>query len=155
MDGHFISAAGTFFVMHKLATLEMHASCTYGNAPDVDVLVSSADGSKSIAIQVKTAKYAKRFRGRGNEKHLHHLEWNLGKNAAQKNHDGLYFAFVDLNDCEEVTEVYIIPSTFVFNFCRDWVDDVAWVRFHPTIEGVKQFKDNWGLLENMLYKQAN
>jgi|HubBroStandDraft_2_1064218.scaffolds.fasta_scaffold2089818_2 hypothetical protein len=68
MNSQFISTAGTYLVMSKLAINEIHASCTHGNAPNVDILACSADGSKSIAIQVKTASDAKRLRGRGAEK---------------------------------------------------------------------------------------
>ena len=62
MNGAFISAAGTYLVMSKLAINEIHASCTFGNAPIVDIIACSSDGSKSISIQVKTAFKAKRTR---------------------------------------------------------------------------------------------
>jgi hypothetical protein len=69
MNGQFISAVGKYYVMSKLALNEIHASCTFGNAPNVEILASSANGAKSISIQVKTAEYAKRWRGRGDEKY--------------------------------------------------------------------------------------
>jgi hypothetical protein len=65
LNSQFIAAAGTYFVMSRLSMNEIHASCTFGNAPSVDILASSADGSKSISIQVKSAIYAQRWRGKG------------------------------------------------------------------------------------------
>ena len=152
MNGQFISTAGTYFVMSKLAMNEIHASCTFGNAPAVDILVSSADGAKSIAIQVKTAEYAKRWRGRGEAKHFHHLEWNLGGKAAKTSLPNLFFAFVDLDEDQEAPTDYIIPSKFIFEFCKDWVDEVSWVRFHPEVDDIEEFKENWDLIKNALGK---
>lgn len=147
MNGQFISAAGTYFVMSRLAMNEIHASCTFGNAPNVDILVCSADGRKSISIQVKTAYDAKRLQGRGEEKKLHHLEWNLGYKAAKTDLANLFFAFVDLDqDWDESPIVYIIPSKFICGYCSDWVDEVSWVRFHPKIDEIEEYKENWELI---------
>ena len=150
MNGQFISAAGTYFVMSRLAMNEIHASCTFGNAPNVDLLACSADGAKSISIQVKTAEYAKRWQGRGDKKVLHHLEWNLGRNAAKTFLENLFFALVDLDEDEESPTVYIIPSKFIYEFCEDWVDKVSWVRFHPEVTEIKEFKENWDLIKKAL-----
>ena len=58
-----IGASGCFHVMSRLAYENIHASCTFGNAPVVDILASSVDGSKTISIQVKTANVARRTSG--------------------------------------------------------------------------------------------
>ena len=153
MNGEFISTAGTYFVMSKLAINEIHASCTFGNAPIVDILACSADGSKSISIQVKTAENAKRTRGRGKEKKLDHVEFNLGHKAAKYNSENLFFAFVDLDqDWSEVPTptVYIIPSNFIFEYHKDWSDAVSWLRFHPKVEEIEKYKDNWDILKTAL-----
>jgi hypothetical protein len=151
MNGQFISTAGTYFVMSKLALNGIHASCTHGNAPNVDILASSSDGAKSISIQVKTAEEAKRTRGRGEEKKLHHLEFNLGRKAATTNLKNLFFAFVDLDqDYDELPIVYLIPSNFIYEHWKDEVDDYSWIRFHPPIEMVEKFKENWDLIKEAL-----
>jgi len=153
MNGQFISAAGTYYVMSQLAMNEIHASCTFGNAPNIDVLASSVDGAKSIAIQVKSSEYARRWRGRGGEEIVDHLEWDLGRNAAKKSLENLFFAFVDLEGDDDYPNVYIIPSNFIYDFCKKWVDEVSRVRFHPSVVEVEQFKDNWALLKNALTKE--
>ncbi len=151
MDTQFIAAAGTYLVMSKLALNEIHASCTFGNAPNIDILASSSDGAKSIAIQVKTAYHARRLKGRGEERKLHHLEFTLGHKAAKTNFKNLFFAFVDLDqDWDESPTVYIIPSKFIYEYHEGWVDDVSWLRFHPEIGEVEQFKENWSLIKKAL-----
>jgi hypothetical protein len=153
MDNQFVSTAGVYLVMSRLSLNGIHASCTYGNAPSVDILVTSADGSKSLAIQVKTALSAKRFKGRGVDRKIHHFEWNLGYKAAKSNKENLFFTFVDLDqDWDELPSIYIIPSKFIFEFCKLWVDDVSWVRFHPEIDEIDQFKENWNLIITALTK---
>lgn len=150
MNSQFIAAAGTYFVMSRLSMNEIHASCTFGNSPAVDILASSADGSKSISIQVKSAIYAQRWRGKGDYQKVHHLEWALGKKAAKICSENLFFAFVDLKIDENVPVVYIIPSKFIFDFCKEWVDVASWVRFHPEEIDIEEFKENWDLIKNAL-----
>ena len=153
MNGAFISAAGTSLVMSKLAINEIHASCTFGNAPIVDIIACSADGTKSITIQVKTAFEPKRTRGRGKEKKLHHLEFTLGHKAAKYNSENLFFAFVDLDqEWNEIPNptIYIIPSNFIYNYHKDWADDVSWLRFHPEINEIEEFKENWEIIKRAL-----
>src|SRR5947209_20547840 len=91
----FTGTAGVFYVMYQLAARGFHASCTMGNAPYIDILVSSEDGEKSLAIQVKTTEHAMRLRGRGKERKEHHVEFPLGRKAAKLNRRGVLFAFVD------------------------------------------------------------
>jgi hypothetical protein len=151
MNGQFISTAGTYHVMSRLALNEIHASCTFGNAPNVDILASSADGAKSISIQVKTAYDAKRTRGRGADKKLHHLEFTLGHKAAKTDLDNLFFAFVDLDQgWDETPIVYIIPSKFIYEFFEGWSDNVIWLRFHPEVDEIEEFKENWDLIKKAL-----
>lgn len=58
-------AAGVYHVASRLAYDGFHVSVTFGNAPFVDLLASSADGTATAAVQVKTTDYAGRTRGRG------------------------------------------------------------------------------------------
>jgi hypothetical protein len=43
----FTGTAGVYYVMYKLAARGFHASCTMGNSPSLDILVSSEDGEKA------------------------------------------------------------------------------------------------------------
>ena len=85
----------------------------------MDLLASNSSGSKTIAIQVKTAKSALRRRGRGDKKKPHHLEFTLGKKAVKQKRNELIFCFVDLNglDPEQRPDVYVIPA---IDLCRHY-----------------------------------
>jgi len=138
--------AGVYYVMFELARRGFHAACTHGNAPTVDILVSSVDGTRRVNIQVKTSRYATRFRGRGNAKTVSKLDFTLGHAAARVNRKDLFFAFVDLTSHARLgrTDVYLIPSEFIFNWCKGWVDQVKMVRFQPEIAVVDPYLNEKG-----------
>ena len=56
----FIGEAGEHYVAYKLARKNLCVGLTIGNMPNIDLLVSSNNGLKSISIQVKTSKSAYR-----------------------------------------------------------------------------------------------
>ncbi len=137
--------AAVYYVMYQLAARGFHASCTHGNAPYLDILVSSEDGERVLALQVKTAGYATRARGRGEERKPAKLDFPLGFKASKLNRPNVWFAFVDLDGKSEASEVavYLIPSSWLFEFCKEWIDTVPMARFQPTIEQVAQFRNAW------------
>ena len=144
--GQLTGTAGTYYVMAQLAARGYHASCTFGNAPNVDILVASADGGRLISIQVKTANEARR----GNP--VKELQWMLGLKAAKQSNPHLFFAFVDFKSLDATTppDVYVIPSAWIKEYCASWVDKVKWVRFHVSPQNVQQFKNNWNLIRSTL-----
>src|SRR4051812_48833414 len=88
----FTGTAGVYYVMHKLAAEGIHASCTHGNAPNIDILVSSGDGHETVAIEVKTTESALRHKAKIPD----HLEFPLGKRAGKMSSPKVLIAFVDL-----------------------------------------------------------
>lgn len=139
--------AGVYYVMYQLAARGFHASCTHGNAPYLDILVSSEDGDHNLAIQVKATEYALRHRGRGQSRQAHHLEFPLGYKAAKLSRSGVLFAFVDLAAGPSGgPTVYLVPSAEVARFCAPWVDSVPMVRFHPSVEWLYPYRDAWELV---------
>lgn len=147
-----IGTAGTYHVMAVLAARGFHASCTFGNAPFVDILVSSAKGDKSVAIQVKTTREARRWRGKGEKAIVKELQWALGYRAAKHTRPGLFFAFVNMKGSPlgGKPDVYLVPGTWLAEFCAPWVDKVSLVRFHVAPDRVEPFRDNWDQLEAAL-----
>jgi len=153
----FIGAAGTYYVMARLAYERIHAACTFGNAPNVDILVSSSDGERSIAVQVKTAAYARRTLGRGKKKEVTSLDWVLKYKAVKKGHKDLFFIFVDLwgekYKCSEENQrlavwqpnIYVLPSMDLVEKCKDWNENY-W-RFQPEIGFIRQYEDRWDLIK--------
>ncbi len=157
----FVGAAGTYYVMSRLAYECVHASATFGNAPYVDIVASSEKGDKQISIQVKTADFARRTKGRGPNKKWASLDWALSYKAASLNLENLYFAFVDIGG--EGTDkakgswqptVYIVPSKVLSsNFCGHWTES-AW-RLQVPIESMDQWKERWDLIKDHLHVPAN
>jgi hypothetical protein len=138
--------------MAQLALRGYHASCTFGNAPFVDILVAAPDGTKSISLQVKTATEARRWRGQGVDRAVVELQWTLGPKAAKHARQGLFYVFVDLKSLApaEVPDVYIVPSSWVKKYCAPWVDNVKWVRLHVAPKDMQPFKNNWNQLAEAL-----
>ena len=114
-SGILIGTAGVYHVASQLAQQGFHAAVTFGNAPSVDILVASQDGSSPISLQVKTSHWALRNRGRGSRKEPHHYEWDVGEKSGKLNQRSLFFAFVDLKlGTGNLPDVFIVPSSHDF-----------------------------------------
>lgn len=152
MSSQLLGTGGTYYVMAQLALRGFHASCTFGNAPYVDVLVSAPDGHTTLSVQVKTALRATRYRGRGENRRAYELQWPIGYKAATTSNDNLFFAFVDLFglEADTVPDVYVVPSEFVKSYCAPWVEEVKWVRLHIPHEQFQCFRNNWEDLSEAL-----
>lgn len=145
-------SAGEHYVAYKLSCLGIIVALTREGAPNIDILASNLDSSKIITIQVKTAAYAGRDRGKGENRKLHHLEFPLGHKSGKTKAKGLYFAFVDLNGLdwhEKDPDVYFMPSSVVFDFCAPWIDTVSMARFHVDPTFVAPYKNNWDYILNL------
>lgn len=145
-------AAGEHYVAYKLSCLGFIAALPRGGSMGVDILVSNADGSRTIAIQVKTTDWAMRTKGRGALKVPHELQFPLGYKAAKLDNENLVFAFVDLRGLrdEASPDVYLVPARVINEYCRDWIDYVKWVRLHIEIAQFAKYKNDWALIEKML-----
>lgn len=142
-------ASGTYLVASLLTFQGFHAAVTFGNAPMVDVLVGRADGAASVALQVKTTAQAVRTRGRGLSKHRHHYEWDVGYKSAHTCRDDLFYALVDLKNFEELPDVFIVPSEFLVGWFKPH-GVLKRYRFHPLVEEVESFKNNWRIIRARL-----
>lgn len=119
-QAQFVGSAGQYHVAYCLTVRGIHAAITLGNVPDVDVGASNHDGSRLLAIQVKTHRWAHRQRRYGYEVR----EWQVGNSAAGRWSKELWHAFVDLQERDGATwtpTVFIVPSLWVGNFVRpEW-----------------------------------
>ena len=144
--------AGEHFVAYRLTAMGLLVALTRGGSPTVDLMVSDIHGKKAISVQVKTTEYALRERGRGKERKPHHLEFPLGFKSARINEPNFFFAFVDMKALHpnEIPDVYIVPSEFVYKWCASWIDNVKMVRFHIPLEQIEQYKNNFERLRESL-----
>ena len=155
-DTQLVGTAGVYYVLAQLAFRGFHAAATHGNAPHLDILVSSPDGAATLAIQVKTTAWALRTRGRGGDKAPFELQFPLGHKAANIKSEGMFFAFVELKNFADggMPDVYIVPSVFVYNRCNEWASNAKMVRFHVKIADMKPFKNGWHLLIEALMSNS-
>lgn len=115
----FVGSAGEFYVAYGLAVRNIHAALTLGNAPDVDIIVSSGDGARHLALQVKTSRWAHRPKRYGYEL----CEWDVSAGIINRGRESLLFAFVDLREDNGSWKpiVYIVPSLWVAAFVQpEW-----------------------------------
>ncbi len=151
-----IGTAGVYFVAAQLAAKGYHAAVTFGNAPSIDVLVGLSDGASTLSLQVKTSRWALRNRGRGKDKQPDHYEWDVGKKSAKLEWPNLFFVFVDLKLRKQVQvlpDFFVVPSRVVFDRFSKTKNLKRW-RWHPKVESIEQYKNNWDILHNHLDKAA-
>ena len=143
--------SGVHYVAAYLSFLGFHAVPTTRNVQGPDLLVSNLSGSKGISVQVKTTVWAMRTRGRRDEKVPHHYEWDIGWNSAKANYPNLFFALVDLKLYQDLPNVFIIPSSVISTYFEGG-DPETWhrARYHPSIEAIEPYRNNWDLLRQAL-----
>jgi hypothetical protein len=151
VNGQLLGAAGVHYVAAKLNALGLHAAPTIRNVPGVDLFVGSRDGRKSIAIQVKTSRWASRPFKAQNEK-IKEYQW--ASSFVEKHAPNFFYAFVNLNDFAEpkepgTPEVYMVPSSVVAEWYRsakkkkkEW----KWARFHPKKAFMDPYRDDFNPL---------
>jgi len=154
-SGILTGTAGVYFVASQLAAKGFHAAITFGNAPNVDILVGLPDGAATLSLQVKTSMHATRARGKGENKEWHHYEWDLGTKSAGLNQPGLFFAFVSLKGFDkEMPDVFIVPSKFIHDkFAKYLEKRPSRPRWHPKIDDAEPFKNNWESLRGYLLQE--
>jgi hypothetical protein len=143
----FIGAAGQYFVSYGLAVRQINASLTIGNAPSVDVLAASHDGSRTLAIQVKTSRYA----------HVPTYyvykdcrDWNVGVGAIGKQSDNFWYAFVDLRESASgnwAPEVFFVPSVWVAHRMKP---NFSMMRFTLRSEASLLTRERWDMVKGFL-----
>lgn len=108
---HLSGIAGEYLVAAELSRRGYIASLTLRNTQGIDVLASSADGSRQVAIQVKCDQ------GKG-------PEWILGSKAERLSASHLFYVFVRLHD-GGTPEFFVVPSADVAEFTtgshREWL----------------------------------
>jgi hypothetical protein len=151
-DTSIVGTAGEHFVAFRLSQLGFVVALPRAGTPTVDLLVSNREGTRSVTIQVKTAEWAERMRGRGSNKKLDRVEFPLGHKAAYVNAPSVFYVFVDLKgrDKDSVPTVYVVPSLEIFQYCEGWAKNAKLVRWHPLIDKARPFENNWDPIVELL-----
>ncbi len=151
-DTLIVGTAGEHYVAFRLAQLGHIVALPRAGSPAIDLLATNVKGSRTVTVQVKTAEWALRERGRGKNRIPHHVEFPLGHKAAEIDSPRFIYVFVDLKGREaaSVPEVYVVPSKDVVAYCDGWAKDAKMVRWHMDLEDVKKYKDDWQRISRLL-----
>lgn len=95
-----IGIAGEFFVAAELTRRGYVASLTSKNTKAIDILASNKEGSKTVAIQVKTSDNKKTNR------------WKMSEASEKVISENLFYILVNMRE-GEIPNYYIVPSAVV------------------------------------------
>lgn len=144
-----IGIAGEFFAAAELTRRGYVASLTSKNTKAIDILASNKDGSKSVAIQVKTSNNLKTNR------------WMMTASSEKISSDNLFYVLVNMNE-GQMPSYFIVPSVYVADKIKSGYD--VWInspgrkgkKHNPTAvrifdftseEELLKYKDAWHLLD--------
>lgn len=140
-------AAGEHYVAFALSTHGYIAALTRGGTPSVDILCSSVDGKRTLAIQVKTMGYA--YRGRKRKPEESHWEFDVGWKAVGNRDDSFLYAFVCLTGTGDgKPSVFIAPPSDVADALGDgYKRNMFWIMEKDR----RRYEiENWKLIEDRL-----
>lgn len=149
-----VGTAGEYYVCAELCRCGYLALMTPKNNPLFDVVATSQDGTKTVAIQVKTRS-------------VHNKQgWKFGKDmASTEKPKGLFVVLVNLNDSEPpdfyvftrqelVTRVQDVYGKYMETPKKDGITrkDVGfrWFDERSFTEGDKSRKNNWACIHKAL-----
>jgi hypothetical protein len=92
--------AGEYFVAAELSRRGWICSITLRNTPDVDILVTNQNASRSATIQCKTNQSGRKV-------------WQLRKRCEDLSSENHFYVFVNLGTVEELPTYHIVPSQVV------------------------------------------
>jgi len=140
---HMSGIAGEFLVAAELSRRGYIASLTQRNTHGIDILASSSDGTRQVAIQVKCDQTTGK-------------EWMLGEKAETLSSPTLFYVFVRLHG-GGTPDFHIVPSSVVAEFTsrshREWLAEPGRggrkhkdnpIRVFRDLE--RQFRDAWSSL---------
>lgn len=104
--------SGEYFVAAQLSRLGYVASITPKNTKNIDILASNQEGSKTVAIQVKTNKNGVK-------------KWMFKAKSETNFSNNYFYVLVDLKDSKSLPEFHIVPSKVVSKKIRK--DHLKWL----------------------------
>jgi hypothetical protein len=150
-QAQFAGASGEYYVAAVLAYKRLHVGMVRQGGQSVDLLVSTADGSRSTTIQVKSMGKAHKKRKRDGV--ITGYDWFIGKKVFDQD-PALLYVLVDLKEWADCTpDVFPMRARqLVEHFERlmdarpdkDWEND-AFI-FQPKPEQIEHYQNNWSPL---------
>lgn len=100
-----VGVAGEYLVAGELSLRGFLAAITLRNSRGVDIIASSADGSRSASIQVKTNSTGQ-------------SSWLLNNKSETYLDDNHYYVFVSLKEIGVRPDFYVVPSRAVAGYVK-------------------------------------
>ncbi|MEM7335176.1 MAG: hypothetical protein AAF490_24065 [Chloroflexota bacterium] len=100
LESTLVGVAGEYLVAGELTLRGFIASITLRNSRGVDIIVTNAEATKSVSIQVKTNSNGQKL-------------WMVNKKAESYFSDTNFYIFVTLQSLNERPAYHIVPSQFV------------------------------------------
>lgn len=129
-----------------------------GLSPSIDLLVSTTDGSRSISIQVKTARKAHRtFSGK---RRNNRSEWEVSWPLKGKPSRAFFYSFVDLQEgSRRSPEIFIVPSLELQRVMgrinpgvRGWRRPFVWIMDDPhSVKHEEDWRRQWRKINRRKY----
>jgi hypothetical protein len=127
--GQLTGMTGVYLVAAQLSRRGFVVSPTSRSAHGVDLLASSPNGSRTLAIEVKTNARTFNF-------------WLLGKKAKEMTSRGHYYAFVNIGEGYE--EYFIVPSRIVATRMKEKTRGPRKSKWRSiSRDKVEKFRDKW------------
>jgi Holliday junction resolvase-like predicted endonuclease len=99
-----VARAGEHFVAAELHRRGAYAVTFAGNMPDIDILASDVEQTRTVAIQVKTSRSG-----------TWQTDTRRGKTRASDTADGRFWVFVDLSHASSPPAFYVVPEWWIQN----------------------------------------
>ncbi len=135
LESTLVGVAGEYYVAAELSLRGYLASITLRNSRGIDIIASSADGTRSVSIQVKTSSGGK-------------PKWMLNQKAETFSSENHFYALVVLNGLESRPDFYIIPSNDlskrVYESHKNWLAGTKKDGSARKNSAMRSFKDDEG-----------
>jgi len=114
---YFTAMAGEFYVLAQLFSRGYMGCLTYGNAKNVDILVSTKSG-KMFKMEVKTAGWEQAY-GSDKTQFGKNYEWTMSQKQEVIEDKNLYYCFVILRGIDKLPRFFIVHSKQVAQYVKD------------------------------------
>ncbi len=148
-EAQIAAVAGEYYVAHKLATLGFLPTLVRDRMPRSNLLVSSPDGERTTAVQVKSALNAACENEPGRTDRFS-LRFPLGNRAVQSCSDNTFFCFVDLRRITPSAppDVYVLPAaTLKQEYEGISLRKYSQLYYQRPWQVLQPFRNNWEPIE--------
>ena len=139
-----VGAAGEHYVAYKLSSFGMSVALTRDGSDVIDLMAGDILQGTAIAIQVKTARNARKSK---------YWEWSVGRKPLALKDSNLVYVFIDLMEGAKENQpptVFVVPVIDVAQQAIDagFVENLDWKTFYFKINDEKlvTYFENWSLI---------